>query len=71
MWKHLVSPEQMKDIFEGGEDFHGEVFWKIPKFNFDSQLKLKDKLKALDIKLAFEPNADFTGITNHMAYPFH
>lgn len=64
----LSSPEQIKEIFEEGKDFHGEVVWKIPKFNFDSQLKLKDKLEALDIKLAFEPNADFTGITNHMAY---
>ncbi|WP_313758737.1 serpin family protein [Tissierella sp.] len=64
----LSSPEQIKEIFEEGKDFHGEVVWKIPKFNFDSQLKLKDKLEALDIKLAFAPNADFTGITSHMAY---
>lgn len=64
----LSSPEQIKEIFEEGKDFHGEVVWKIPKFNFDSQLKLKDKLEALDIKLAFKPNADFTGITNHRAY---
>ena len=71
MWKHLVSPEQMKDIFEGGEDFHGEVFWKIPKFNFGSELILREPLEVLGVKLAFKSNADFTGITNHMAYPFH
>lgn len=64
----LISSEQMKEIFEGGEDFHGNVVWKIPKFNFNSQLKLKDKLEALNVKLAFESNADFTGITDQMAY---
>lgn len=64
----LVSPEQMKETFEGGEDFRGRVVWKIPKFSFNSQLKLKDKLKALNVKLAFEPNADFTEMTEQMAY---
>lgn len=64
----LSSTEQIKKIFEEGEDFHGEVVWKIPKFNFNSQLELKDNLKALNVKLAFEPNADFTEMTERMAY---
>lgn len=64
----VSSSEKMKEIFEGGENFHGEVVWKIPKFNFNSQLKLKDILKALNVKLAFEPSADFTGMTDQMAY---
>lgn len=51
-----------------GEDFHGRVVWKIPKFSFNSQLELKDTLKALNVKLAFEPNADFTEMTEQMAY---
>lgn len=68
IYELLSSTEQIKEIFEEGEDFYGEVVWKIPKFNFNSQLKLRDKLEVLDIKLAFEPNADFTGITDQMAY---
>jgi len=64
----MTSPEQIKVVFEEGEDFHGEVVWKIPKFNFHSKFKFKEQLKALGVKLAFEPGADFTGITDQMAY---
>lgn len=64
----ISSPEEIQRIFEEGEDFYGEVVWKIPKFAFDSKFKLKDQLKELGIKEAFNPNADFTGITDHMAY---
>jgi serpin B len=64
----VSSSEKMKEIFEEGENFYGEVVWKIPKFNFNSQLKLKDILKALNVKLAFEPSADFTGMADQMAY---
>lgn len=64
----VLSSEKMKEIFEEGENFYGEVVWKIPKFNFNSQLKLKDMLKALNVKLAFEPSADFTGMADQMAY---
>jgi serpin B len=64
----VSSPEQIKEIFESGKDFFGKVVWKIPKFSFDSKFELKEKLKDLGVKLAFEPDADFTGITEHMAY---
>lgn len=64
----ISSPEQIKSVFEEGEDFHGEAVWKIPKFNFDSKFKFKDQLEALGVKLAFEPSANFTGITDQMAY---
>lgn len=64
----ISSPEQIKALFEKGEDFHGEVVWKIPKFNFDSKFKFKEQLEALGVKLAFEPSANFTGITDQMAY---
>lgn len=64
----ISSPEQIKTIFEEGEDFHGEVVWKIPKFNFDSKFKFKEQLEALGVKLAFEPSSNFTGITDQMAY---
>lgn len=64
----LSSPDEIERIFEEGEDDYGEVVWKIPKFSFDSKFKLKNYLKELGIKEAFNPNADFTGITDNMAY---
>ncbi|MDW2800895.1 serpin family protein [Clostridium boliviensis] len=64
----ITSAEQMKEVFEGGESFNGEVVWKIPKFSFSSKLSMTDLLKELGVKSAFTPDADFTGITDHMAY---
>jgi len=61
----LSSPEQMRETFEGGEGFCGEVVWKIPKFNFSSKLELTDALKKLGISSAFTKDADFSGITSH------
>lgn len=64
----ITSAEQMKEVFEGGESFNGEVVWKIPKFSFSSKLSMTDVLKELSVNSAFTPDADFTGITDHMAY---
>ncbi|NMA67616.1 MAG: serpin family protein [Clostridiaceae bacterium] len=64
----LTSPDQMKETFEGGESFYGEVVWKIPKFSFGSKIEMTDVLKNLGIRSAFIPDADFSGITDHMAY---
>jgi serpin B len=64
----LASPERMKETFEGGESFYGEVVWEIPKFSFGSKLALTDVLKNLGINSAFLPDADFSGITDHMAF---
>ena len=64
----LAGPERMQQTFEGGEDGHGEVVWKIPKFKFGSSLTLVDMLKSLGISSAFTPDANFSGITDHMAF---
>lgn len=64
----LASPDRMKETFEGGESFCGEVVWKIPKFSFGSRLALTDALESLGVTSAFLPDADFSGITDHMAY---
>ena len=64
----ITSAEQMKEIFEGGESYNGEVVWKIPKFSFSSKLSMTDVIKNLGVSSAFTPEADFTGITDHMAY---
>ena len=64
----VTSPEDMKQTFEGGENFNGEVAWKIPKFSFESKLKLNKILKILGINFAFTADADFSRITGNMAY---
>jgi serpin B len=58
----------MKQTFEGGESFNGEVVWKIPKFSFGSNLTLANMLNSLGVNSAFTADADFSGITDHMAY---
>lgn len=64
----IASSEKMKETFEGGESFVGEVVWKIPKFSFGSSLKLGNMLVNLGVTSAFKEDADFSGITDHMAY---
>ncbi len=64
----VSSAEKIKEVFRGGEGFNGEVVWKLPKFNFQSQFKLIENLKTLGVREAFEAHADFTGITDHMAF---
>jgi len=64
----LSSPEKMQEIFEGGETGHGEVIWQIPKFSFGSSFDLVNTLQSLGVSSAFEEDADFSGITNQMAF---
>lgn len=67
--QNLIStPEKMKEIFEGGENYCGEVVWKIPKFDFTTNLDLKEILAFLGVSSAFEKNADFSGITDEEAF---
>ncbi len=62
------TPEKMRETFEGGKDYCGEVVWQIPKFDFSSNLQLGDTLKALGITSAFEETADFSGITDDTVF---
>ena len=64
----LGSSGQMRTLFEGGEPSYGEIVWKIPKFGFGSKLELVDLLKELGISAAFAGDADFSGITDHIAF---
>ena len=64
----LSSPERMREAFEGGEGFSGEVVWKIPKFSFSSKLEMTDALKSLGVSSAFTMDADFSGITDQTAF---
>ena len=64
----LASPEKIMEIFTGGESKCGEVTWSVPKFNYGSSFKLKETLRDLGVARAFLPEADFSGITEQMAY---
>lgn len=64
----LSSEEKVQEVFEGGERCAGRINWQIPKFDFGSSFKLVDGLKALGVQAAFEENADFSGITDDMAF---
>lgn len=64
----LSSPEKIEDIFTGGERKNGEVIWSVPKFGYSSSFDLSDSLKALNIHSAFMQDADFSGITDGIAF---
>ena len=64
----LVSPDLTRLAIEGGDGYNGEVIWKIPKFSFSSVFDLKDTLVSLGVEKAFQQDADFSGITDHIAF---
>ncbi len=64
----ITTKEEVKQTFEGGESIFGEVVWKIPKFSFGSKLTLNNMLNSLGVNAAFSADANFSGITDHMAY---
>jgi serpin B len=64
----LSRPARLQEIFEGGQQANGQVTWKIPKFTCDTELDLADTLKQLGVKSAFRQDADFSGITDHIAF---
>jgi len=64
----LASPEALREAFEGGEESWGEVVWQIPKFDFASRLDAGELLRTLGVSRMFETDADFSGITDGIAY---
>ena len=64
----LASPEKVREIFEGGDYYMGEVVFKVPKFAFASSFDMVDTLKSLGIQSAFTYGADFSGITDGTAF---
>lgn len=64
----LENAEKVQGVFEGGERCAGRIIWQIPKFDFGSSFKLADGLKALGVQSAFDENADFSGITDDIAF---
>jgi serpin B len=64
----LSTKEKVALLFNGEEKDAGKVIFQIPKFSFGSNLDLNGTLKAMGITSAFEGNADFTGITDDVAF---
>lgn len=64
----LTTPQALQTALTGGESVNGFVTWSIPKFSIDSEFKLKPMLKSLGMNAAFDSTADFSGITDSMAF---
>jgi serpin B len=63
----LSTPEKVNQLLDPAQGQnvrkHGRVVFKIPKFAYGTNLPLNDVLKNMGMKQAFEPNADFSGLT--------
>jgi len=64
----ICTPEKTALLFNEEDSKSGKVIFQIPKFSFGNSLNLKDTLKTMGIKSAFQPNADFSGITESTAF---
>lgn len=64
----LLTPERIQSIFQEGERQNGEVIWQIPKFAYGASMNLSETMKTLGVNRAFESDADFSGITDGIAY---
>jgi len=64
----ISTPEKTALLFNEKDSKNGKVIFQIPKFSFGNSLNIKDTLKTMGIKSAFEPNADFSGITEGTAF---
>ena len=64
----VSSPDVLQEVLTGGEGVSGEVIWQIPKFSFGFSANLADMLHSLGINAAFNTDADFSGITDAMAF---
>lgn len=59
----LSSADKVSNLLEGGEEKSGMVTFKLPKFNFNTDIDLGGTLKSLGVKKAFQDKADFSGIS--------
>ena len=64
----ISTPEKTASLFKEKGSKNGKVIFQIPKFSFGSSFDLNDTLKTMGIKSAFQPEADFVGITEALAY---
>jgi len=64
----LATPEIIFESMKQENEKAGKVIFQIPKFSFGSDFALSDSLNTLGIKDAFNSKADFSGITDGIAY---
>jgi len=64
----LSTPQKAASLFQFENMKSGKVIFQIPKFSCGNSLDLNDTLKDMGIKSAFEKNADFSGITDGIAF---
>jgi len=64
----ICTKDSVQALFEDGERHSGEVVWKIPKFEYGTEFNLSETLKTLGITNAFNFDADFSGITDDVAF---
>lgn len=64
----LSTPERTAALFADGEEGFGKVTFQIPKFAFNSDLNLNEALRALGVRQAFEPDADFSAMVDGQAF---
>ena len=64
----LTNAKDINAIINNNNAYAGEVTWQIPKFDFNSNIKIAETMKQLGVISAFDENADFSGITDGIAY---
>jgi len=64
----LSTQEKTASLFHISQDEYADAIFSVPKFSFGNKLELVDTLKDLGIKSAFDPAADFSGITDGESY---
>ena len=68
----LADPVRMEDaaaVCDSEERTKGQIAFKIPKFDFNSDFRLKETLQDLGIKIAFDSEkADFSNITDEILF---
>jgi len=58
-----LTPAVVDSIVRAFPEHAGDVIVHLPRFSFDTRFDLDDALKAMGMTDAFEPGADFSGIT--------
>lgn len=64
----LATPQMVALLFNTKSSESGKVIFQIPKFSFGNDLDLNESIKSLGVKSAFKSDADFTGITDDIAF---
>ena len=60
----LQDEAALRDAFQGGDDFYGDVIWQIPLFDFDSSLDLGAAMADLGLASLFLETADFSRLVD-------